>query len=178
MLYPAPLRDLLLELAASSLFRAKWSEQIHTEWIENLLNDRPDLTREKLERTKTLMNDAVLDSIVDGHEELIPCLILPDENDRHVLAAAIHAGADAIVTFNLKDFPAQVCDQYNLEVLHPDEFIRHQFDFDNAAVILAAKACRGRLKNPLKSAEAYLETLAQQRLPVTVSALIPYISII
>lgn len=178
VLYPAPLRDLLLELASSSLFRAKWSEEIHEEWIGSVLENRPDLTREKLDRTKALMNDAVLDCIVSGHMSLVPVLKLPDPDDRHVLAAAIHAGADAIVTFNLRDFPLDVCDEYNLEILHPDDFIRFQFDFDNAAVILAATHCRNRLKNPAKSATEYLETLAQQRLPATVSALTPFVTII
>lgn len=178
MLYPAPLRDLLLELASCFLFRAKWSEEIHEEWISSVLRDRTDLNRDKLDRTKTLMNEAVLDCIVTGHMKLVPVLDLPDPDDRHVLAAAIHAGADAIVTFNLKDFPQKICEEYNLEVLHPDDFIRFQFDFDNAAVILAASQCRGRLKNPSKSAVEFLETLAQQRLPATVAALTPFITII
>jgi predicted nucleic acid-binding protein len=178
VLYPAPLRDLLLELAAATLFRAKWSAEIHTEWIENVLAARPELTRDKLERTRTLMDEAVLDCLVEGHMNLVPVLELPDPNDRHVLAAAIHSGADAIVTFNLKDFPPGICAQYNIEVLHPDDFIRFQFDFDNAVVILAATRCRGRLKNPPKSAAEYLETLAQQRLPATVAALAPFSSVI
>jgi predicted nucleic acid-binding protein len=178
VLYPAPLRDLLLELASATLFRAKWSNEIHEEWIENVLADRPDLSRDKLERTRKFMDQAVLDCLVEGHLDLIPSLKLPDPNDRHVLAAAIHAGADAIVTFNLKDFPPELCTQYNLEVLHPDDFIRFQFDFDNAAVVLAATRCRARLQNPKKSALEYLDTLTQQRLPATVSALSPFISII
>ncbi len=178
VLYPAPLRDLLLELATSTLFRAKWSAEIHAEWIESLLIARPDLTREKLEFTKTQMNESVLDCLVEGHMELVSVLELPDPDDRHVLAAAVHSGADAIVTFNLKDFPQDVCASYNVEVLHPDDFIRFQFDFDNAAVILAATRCRSRLKNPPKSAAEYLDTLAQQRLPATVAALAPFSSVI
>ncbi|MBS0481870.1 MAG: PIN domain-containing protein [Proteobacteria bacterium] len=178
VLYPAPLRDLLLELASASLFRAKWSEQIHAEWIESVLRDRPDLARDKLNRTAHLMNEAVLDCLVDGHLGLIDSLALPDPNDRHVLAAAIHAGADAIVTFNLKDFPVDTCDQYQLEVLHPDDFIRFQFDFDNSAVIIAATRCRQRLQNPPKTAQEYLETLTHLRLPATVAALMPFASVL
>jgi hypothetical protein len=124
------------------------------------------------------MNAAVLDSLVDGHQLLIDTLTLPDARDRHVLAAAIHAGADAIVTFNLRDFPVHVLDQFNLEVLHPDDFIQFQYDFNNAAVIIAAQRCRSRLKNAPKPAAEYLETLAQQRLPKTVALLAPYSSII
>jgi predicted nucleic acid-binding protein len=178
VLYPAPLRDFLMELASASLFRAKWSEDIHKEWTSALLGDRPDLTSKQLRRTCDLMNAAVPDSIVTGHHCLIDSLALPDPNDRHVLAAAIHAGADAIVTFNLRDFPQEIMQQFNLEVLHPDDFIQFQYDFNNAAVIIAARRCRERLKNPPKSVNEYLETLAQQRLPKTVSLLAPYSTVI
>jgi hypothetical protein len=124
------------------------------------------------------MNDAVLDSVVEGHHDLIGTLSLPDPDDRHVLAAAIHAGADAIVTFNLKDFPQPVLDQYNLEALHPDDFIQFQYDFNNAAVIIAARRCRGRLKSPPRTADEYLDILQQQRLPKTVDILRPYATVI
>lgn len=167
-----------MELAASSLFRARWTAEIHEEWIGSVLRERPDLPREKLERTRQLMDDTVLDCLVEDHMQLVPALSLPDPDDRHVLAAAIRAGADAIVTFNLKDFPSDICEKFSLEVLHPDDFIRFQFDFDNAAVILAATRCHGRLLNPPRTAQEYLETLAQQRLPATVGALAPFASII
>ncbi|MEN6493880.1 MAG: hypothetical protein ABFD16_06270 [Thermoguttaceae bacterium] len=72
VLYPAPLRDLLMELAATGLFRAKWSDEIHEEWIRNLLQNRTDLRREQLERTRKLMNASVLDCLVTGYKELIP----------------------------------------------------------------------------------------------------------
>ena len=114
MLYPAPLRDLLVELANCSLFRAKWTDQIHEEWIGNLLKNRPDLNRDTLTRTRELMDTAVLDCMVEGHMDLVESLVLPDPDDRHVLAAAIHSGADAIITFNMRDFPDEVMSQYNL----------------------------------------------------------------
>lgn len=177
VLYPAPLRDLLIELASASLFRAKWSDEIHDEWIGALLKARPEL-EDALVRTRMLMNEAVLDCLVEGHHDLIPGLILPDPDDRHVLAAAIHAGADAIITFNLKDFPKDVAAQYNIEILHPDDFIEFQYDFENAAVIIAAQRCRARLKNPPLSVEEYLLVLANQKLPKTVAALLPYASVL
>lgn len=166
-----------MELAAASLFRAKWSDDIHEEWIGALLKQRPDLAT-ALSRTRTLMNEAVLDSLIAGHRDLIPSLALPDPDDRHVLAAAIHAGADAIITFNLKDFPKAIAAQYNIEILHPDDFIEFQYDFENAALIIAAQRCRARLKNPPMSVEEYFETLARQKLPKTVAALLPYSSVL
>ena len=160
------------------MFRAKWSAKIHEEWTSALLKDRADLTPEQLARTCELMNAAVLDCLVEGHETLVGSLSLPDPDDRHVLAAAIHAGADAIVTFNLRDFPQDVQNLYSIEVLHPDDFIQFQYDFNNAAVIIAAQRCRSRLKKQPKTPAEYLETLQQQRLPKTAALLTPYLSVI
>ena len=91
VLYPAPLRDLLVQLATTRIFRAKWTDLIHDEWTRNLLIKRPDLNAEKLARLRILMNDNVPDSLVTDFEHLIPFLELPDLDDRHVLAAAITA---------------------------------------------------------------------------------------
>src|SRR5947207_14651444 len=89
VLYPAPLRDLLVRLAGTGIFRARWTNDIHEEWIHSVLERRADLTRTRLERTRDLMNDYILDSLVTGYEHRIPSIILPDPNDRHVVAAAI-----------------------------------------------------------------------------------------
>src|SRR5438045_1156639 len=123
VLYPAPLRDLLLWLAVTGLYRPRWTEMIHQEWMENLLKARPDLLRDRLERTRDLMNQAVPDCLVLGHEGLINGLSLPDPHDRHVLAAAIHGGAEGIVTYNLADFPATALTAHGILAQHPDDFI-------------------------------------------------------
>lgn len=94
VLYPAPLRDLHMELAVVDLYRAKWSNAVHEEWIRALLQNRADLTRAQLERTRDLMNAHVRDAIVTDFEGLIDVLDLPDPDDRHVLAAAIKGRAD------------------------------------------------------------------------------------
>lgn len=167
-----------MELAARGLFRAKWTNEIHDEWIRNLLKNRVDLNEERLLRTRDLMNQAVMDSVVEGYEELIAALSLPDPNDRHVLAAAIKCGADAIVTFNRKDFPLETLQNYELEHLHPDEFLLHQFGLDNAQFLTAALACRKRLKAPPKTSTEYLDRLEAQGLPLTVAELRPFASIL
>lgn len=100
VLYPAPLRDFLMWLGLSGRFRARWSAHIHDEWQRNLLKNRPDLTKEQLRRTASLMDTAIPDGLVHGYEELINGLTLPDPDDRHVLAAAIRCNASVIVTFN------------------------------------------------------------------------------
>lgn len=171
VLYPAPLRDLLMYLAGTDLFRARWTTEIHEEWMRSLLANRPDLTRERLERTRDLMNAAVIDCLVDGYEELIPSLALPDPNDRHVLAAAIRVGADVIVTANLADFPADVLARYGIEAQHPDDFVRHLIDLAPGPACAAVKRHRDSLKNPPKSVEEYLETLSRQSLAESVAAL-------
>ncbi|HTF72375.1 MAG TPA: PIN domain-containing protein [Edaphobacter sp.] len=91
------MRNFLMHLALTGVFRSKWSADVHEEWIRNLLKNRPDLTREKLERTRQLMDKAATDAVVTGYEHLIPGLVLPDENDRHVLAAAIRCGTVHLV---------------------------------------------------------------------------------
>lgn len=93
VLYPAPLRDLLIRLAQAGLVQAKWTEMIHDEWTRNLLSNHSGITPEQVSRTRDLMNLAIRDSLVTGHEPLIETLQLPDPDDRHVLAAAIKAGA-------------------------------------------------------------------------------------
>jgi hypothetical protein len=96
--YGARLRSLVVELAQTKLFRARWSEHVHDEWIRNLLRNRPDLSAASLERTRRSMDASVLDCLVTGYAELIETLTLPDPDDRHVLAAAIIGRAAATVT--------------------------------------------------------------------------------
>lgn len=171
VLYPAPLRDLLMRLALTDLFRARWTDRIHDEWIRNVLINRSDLKPEQLERTRELMNSHVRDSLVTGYEPLIESLDLPDPDDRHVLAAAIRTRASVIVTFNLKDFPADILERMGMEAQHPDEFISHLIDLNSGAVCLAAKQQRESLKNPPQTVEDFLSTLEQQKLPETVAHL-------
>ncbi len=114
VLYPAPLRDLLMQLALTDLYQAKWSPMIHEEWMQNLLRNRPDLTRERLERTHERMNSHTRDCLVIGFEDLIDALELPDPGGRHVLAAAIHGRADVIVTCNLPHFPPEHLSRYGI----------------------------------------------------------------
>src|ERR1017187_7008172 len=97
-----------MHLALTGLFRAKWSTGVHEEWITALLRNRPDLSRERLERPRMLMDKHPPDALVPGNEDWIEGLQLPDAGDRHVLAAAIRGRADVIITVNLRDFPADV----------------------------------------------------------------------
>lgn len=150
VLYPAPLRDLLMHLALSDLFKARWTDQIHEEWINALLR-RGKYDRSVLERTRDLMDLAVRDAKVFGYESLIDIIDLPDKDDRHVLAAAIKAGANAIITTNLIDFPDSELSKYDIEAIHPDDFIYYQIDLAPAVACGAIKRQRHSLKNPKKN---------------------------
>ena len=114
VLYSASLRDFLLSLVAPELVFPFWSEEIREEWIRSLLRNRPDLKRENLERTRREMDAHFPRSLVRGYESIIPMLTLPDPDDRHVLAAAIKAGAKYIVTFNLKHYPKTTLQAYGM----------------------------------------------------------------
>ena len=160
-----------MHLALTGTYRACWSAQVHDEWKRNLLINRPDLTREQLDRTSSLMDKAVPDGLVTDYESFVDSLQLPDADDRHVLAAAIKCNASVIVTFNLKDFPKATLAPFNIEPLHPDNFIVDLWDLDQAAVLEAAQRQRASLKNPPHNARLYLDKLLQQKLPETVKLL-------
>ncbi len=131
--YGARLRSLILFLAQTKLFRARWSDRVHDEWIRNLLEKRPSLQRADLMRTRQLMDAAVLDALVTGYEPLINAMDLPDPDDRHVLAAAVVCKASCIVTFNILDFPEESLMPYGLHAVHPDDFLRDVESVDPAA---------------------------------------------
>lgn len=170
VLYPAPLRDLLMRLATNGLFRARWSAAIHDEWINAVLAIRPEL-EVQLARTRDLMDAHVLDALVTGYEPLAETIHLPDPNDRHVLAAAVTGQADVIVTKNLKDFPADRLAPFGIRAQHPDVFVRGLLDLHEAVTLAAVARHRASLRNPPKSVDDYLDTLLAQELPETVAAL-------
>jgi predicted nucleic acid-binding protein len=171
VLYPAPVRDFLIRLARTGMFRARWSDAIHEEWISSLLKNRDDLTREKLERTRRLMNESVPGCLVRNFEHFIDGIGLNDRNDRHVVAAAIRAGAELIITFNLKHFPDSSLERYNLSAQHPDDFIADLIDLNYECVVKTAAQHRHQLVNPHKNAKEYIDTLFRHGLTQTAAAL-------
>lgn len=174
VLYPARLRDMLMHLGIAGLYQPKWSESIHEEWCRNLLKNRPDIEPCTLRHTVALMNKAMPDANVHGFEYLISGLELPDPNDRHVLAAAIRAKAEIIVTLNHKDFPRHVLNAFDIETLHPDDFIFDLFDLNHALALEAVRRQRQSLRHPPLTVEEFLEMLLKQGLPMTAKALENY----
>lgn len=170
VLYPALLRNVLLSLAHADLYSAKWSAHIRDEWTRNLLKDRPEMG-EKIQRAVEAMEEAVPDCLVTGYEHLIEGLTLPDPDDRHVLAAAITGHADAIITWNQRDFPEEVLNSFGIELQTPDEFVLNQIMLRASVALTALKAMRMRLERPEITAEALVNLLEKRGLPQTAAHL-------
>lgn len=166
VLYPQLIRDTLLSLAVADLYHARWSQAIHDEWTRNLVKDRPELTA-RLPAVVELINTSVPDCLVTNYEKLVTSIELPDPDDRHVVAAAIVGHADAIVTFNTKDFPAAVLQPYGIEVQHPDEFLMNQLQLQKIPALSAIKNMRARWTNPARSAQDLITAFEMRGLPMT-----------
>jgi len=159
VLYSSFLRDFLIRLARTGVIRVCWTDEIHDEWMDALRRARPDVGEEKLERVRRLMDAAVDDALVTGYAHRISALQLPDAGDRHVLAAAIVAGADTIVSFNVRDFPAGALTPHGIHAKTPDEFAIELYRSHPEAVAAAARQHRGALRKPPFTGGEYLALL-------------------
>jgi predicted nucleic acid-binding protein len=171
VLYSAPLRDYLLSLANEGLYHPLWSHRIQHEWIRSLLKNRADLTEDRLLRTAAIMNSVFPNAEVQDFDDITATLSLPDENDNHVLAAALKRNADFIITFNLDDFPIDYVSGYRIIVQHPDEFIQTLIGFDEERTTRAFQRQVGRLTRPKQTQQEVLRTLASNGLDRSVARL-------
>lgn len=167
VLVAAPVRDLLMQLATTGVFRAKWSQRVMDE-LRTVLVDRQGKPPDRVDRMMRLMVEHALDPLVVGFEPTIEGLTLPDPDDRHVLAAAIHAKAGVIVTCNLKHFPGEVMDPLGIEAQHPDEFVANLLDLHPATVVASVRVILKRLKAPAKTPAELLDIYHRNRLVHTV----------
>lgn len=174
ILVPNLLRDVFVSLAFERVYAARWTNDIHQEWMRNVIKLRPDIQPSAMENVRDLMNRHVKYSLVTGYEPLIETLELPDPNDRHVLAAAIVAKANVIVTNNIRDFPDSALAPHNVQVQKPDAFLCDLWR-DNAPEMVAALAVqRARLRNPPHTPAEFLQSLARQGLTRFALALAPF----
>lgn len=157
VLHPAFLRGALLWFADERLFRPGWSADVMREWRESLKRKRQDLTDDKLDVMQGVMAEQFPEAEIDGYDALISALQLPDENDRHVLAAAIVGKCHGIVTANLKDFPVGYVSSFNIEVIHPDDFIVNIIDLHPSRALAACKRHRAAMSKSAPTADEYLE---------------------
>ncbi len=163
--------DLILSLGVAGLVRPRWTTQVHDEWMRALLANRPDVDPMKIERRRQQMDAAIEDSVITGYAELIPQLHLPDPDDRHVLAAAIHARAQTILTYNRRDFPGPVLAPYRMIAQHPDDFLMTVMKRVSTAVVETLETMRARKTRPPLSHAEMLARLTKQQLPKFVAAL-------
>jgi len=146
VLVPYPLYDTLLRLAEAGLFVPAWSEQILEETLRALIT-KLGIAPASANRRITLMKKAFDGAMAQGFEETIP-LMTNDPKDRHVLAAAVHYGASVIVTANTADFPEPSTSPYEIEVIHPDDFLLNLLNQQPRTVINILREQRNDYTNP------------------------------
>ena len=178
ILYSAGMRDILLQLAVADLFEPKWSPDIRSELINTFRRNRPDIDPKRIERIWAEMNHYFSKALITGYEDSIDGLELPDPNDRHVLAAAIHAGCNIILTHDLKHFPVAVLKSFGIKPFHPDEFFMMFLRSNPNDFVKSLRAVRVRLKNPPYSVEEYLEKRMQDGLALTITELQKYVHLL
>lgn len=163
VLVPGSVRDLLMQLATTGAFRARWSDVILAE-LRRVLVDKHGQDESKYVRITTLMVAHANDPLVTGFEQSMDRLHLQDPDDRHVVAAAIHGRANVIVTYNLKHFPPDIIEPLGLSAQHPDEFISDLLDLHPQAVLDSVAAILGRLRNPPMTPDQLFEVYARNHL--------------
>ena len=146
VIYPIEIRDLLFWFAYEDLFIPKWSKHIFDEW-ETVMR-RVDIDEKEIEKRTNRANLAFPDALVKNYEPLIELLNLPDPNDCHVLAAAIKSDADIIVTNNLKDFPEDYLEKFDISAKSADNFLTDMIDLDKEIAIDAFKKLVANRRNP------------------------------
>jgi hypothetical protein len=155
ILYSAFLRDVLLRLAGAGLFRPYWSERIHEEWTRNLLAHRPDLGPARIARTRASMDAYFPDALIGGHEGFEAAFEGVAREDRHVAAAAQTAGAEYIITHNIRDFPAESLRPHGLRAVDADEFVWMLVRQDAMLTRAALEAHRLALRHPPLDVQEY-----------------------
>jgi predicted nucleic acid-binding protein len=147
VLYPFSLRDTLLRLAELELYTPLWSERILDEMTRNLIEHR--LTDAQAASIEQAMRAAFEEAEIDTAEiaRLEPAMT-NDPKDRHVLAAAVAADSELVVTFNLADFPPEACEPVGAEAIHPDDFLLDLRDLAPEAVRAALEQQAADLHPP------------------------------
>lgn len=165
VLFPIALADTLLRLAESDLYRPLWSKRILDEMVSAIEEIHPGLADGPAHGRADTMDRAFDDACVAGWEPLVQGIPLPDEDDRHVVAAALRGQADIIVTANLSDFPANLLEPLGLEAQGPDEFLLNQLDLDPDVVIRVLHAQAAATHRPAITFDALVEHLSRCGVP-------------
>lgn len=169
-------RNLLLTLAEAEFFRVRWSDLILDETeaaIVKILRDKSvEDAADRASRARSAMVEAFEEACVGDFEGLMGAVKgLPDDKDRHVVAAALKTSASVIVTDNLRDFPVSILSSLNLEARSADAFIADTIALDPGRAVAAIRKMRLRLKKPEKTAEILLLDMEAAGLTETVDVL-------
>jgi len=173
VLRPLPLADFLLRAGHAGLCEVRWSDQVQREWAHSLARQRPGIDPLLLDARIAAMNAALPAARVSGYEALVDRLSLPDVDDRHVLAAAIHGKADLIVTYNLRDFPARVLETHGVAARHPDDFLCRLVDRAPQTIAAIARQILAAWDRPPIAIGDFFQRLERLRLRRTAAALRP-----
>lgn len=177
VLYPFTVRDALLRFAEAGLFRVRWTADILDEVRRSVLKKNPDLA-DSLEEQFEAMRIAFPESWIEGYQPLIHGLELPDPDDRHVLAAALRASAQVIVTNNLKDFPTERVGEFNIEAQSADYFIVCTIERYRSQALSALRRMRTCYTNPPYNPSEFLDALRRNNLVETATLIRPDIDMI
>ncbi len=165
VLYPVYLRDVLLRFAYAGVFQVHWTDQIIHEMAANIKKKVPESHHDRVDRTVAQMHQAFPEARVTGHENLISSMT-NHPKDRHVLAAAVQAGADVIVTSNVKDFSRSSCEPHNIDVQPPDDFLCYQWELRSPEYLTyILEDWASDLQNPSIPLETLLEEHLHNRVP-------------
>lgn len=164
VLYPFHLRNVLIQCAVDGLVDARWTDDIHAEWIRNLAINSPSTPISRFETTRDRMKAVLPEADVTNYQALIPTLSLPDPDDRHVLAAAIAGRASAIVTWNLRDFPSSELRLHQVACISPDDFLVGLHSTFPDQLMDSARRARQNLRKTLPAIEEFLAALEHQGL--------------
>jgi len=162
-LVPITLCGTLLRIAETGSFGVRWSEAILDETERTMVN-KLGVPQDAATRRVQMMDGAFRFAMVHGHEPLEP-LLTNDPKDRHVLACAIAAQVHTIVTFNLKDFPASALEPWEIEAIHPDDFLLNQLDLAPGHVTSAVRTMIETQKHPPYTFDSLLGSLARAGAP-------------
>ena len=145
VLVPIALADTLLRVAEKGLYRPQWTDRILSEAQAAIEEIHPGID---VSKRFAGMREAFDDSLITGWEDLEGGLSLPDEDDRHVVAAAIKGGAQAIITANLADFPTAALGPLGLEAVHPDDFVLDQLDLSPPTILQVIREQAAHTRRP------------------------------
>jgi len=164
ILYPFHLRNIVVQIAVDRLVDARWTDEVHDEWIRSVVANMPVIPIERLQITRRLMNDALPGAMVTGYQRHIQTITLPDPYGRHVVAAGIAGGASIVLTWNLRDFPAREMKKHGLRRQTPDAFLVDLCDQAPDLTLASLANARRNLSKTRVSASDFVNIVKNQGL--------------